>query len=203
MNINELKGALGTISAPDQLNYKSQKSMENSSNFIGQLKKADARSKTMVRRFYITYFVIAAIYLGIFILNPDPDLKFSDRLNGTLLFIGILLFAVMGKMKVSELKKVRYDEPSKIFLEKALNRYKFWAKEMNYALVLVALVNIGSCRSYVTNYPHFESTTMNIVAFELVFFSAMGVGLYFGYQHWSKHKKPMANEIRMLLDEAA
>ena len=74
MNINELKGALGTISAPDQLNYKSQKSMENSSNFIGQLKKADARSKTMVRRFYITYFVIAAIYFGIFILNPDPDL---------------------------------------------------------------------------------------------------------------------------------
>lgn len=210
MEINELKSALGSISAPDQTNYKTQKqlphhqtSMDNSSNFIEQLKQSDARSKRVLKRFYIAYFVIAAFYFGLFILNPDPELKFSDRLNGTLLFLGILLFAVMGKLKFSELKKIRYDEPSKIFLEKALNRYKFWAKEMNYGLVLVALINIGSCNSYVNNYPHFESAAVNVLAFELVFFSMIGIGIYFGYQHWSTHKKPMVNEIRMLLREAA
>ena len=143
----------------------------------------------------------AAFYFGLFILNPDPDLKFSDRLNGTLLFVGILLFAIMGRMKFAELKNIRYDEPSRIFLEKALNRYKFWAKEMNYSLLLVALINVGSCRSYVVNYAPFESTAMNILAFEFVFCSVIGVGIFFGYQHWATHKKPVANEIRVLLSE--
>jgi len=201
MDINELKNTMGDLSAPEQINYKEPSRLEDSSNFIIHLQKADHRSKALLRRFYIAYFVIAAFYFGLFILNPDPDLKFSDRLNGTLFFLAIFLFAMMGKMKFAELKKVRYDESSRVFLEKALNRYKFWAKEMNYGLMLVALVNIGSCRSYVTNYPYFESTAKNIVAFELVFFTAIGGGIFFGYQHWSAHKKPMANEIRMLLEE--
>lgn len=204
MEIDELKGAL----EPLQFKYigkeyqtHQQVDMENSSNFIRQLRKADARSKALLRRFYIAYFVIAAIYLGLFILNPDPELKFSDRINGSLLFLGILLFAVMGKMKFSELINVRYDEPSKIFLEKALARYKFWAKEMNYGLVLLVLINVGSCRSYVINYPYFESTVFNIIAFELVFFTAVAIGLFFGYRHWSSYKKPIADEIRLLLSE--
>lgn len=199
MEINELKNALGSVSAPEQLNYKGQ--VESSSGFIHQLRKADARSKVIIRRFYITYFIIAAFYLGLFILNPDPDLKFSDRINGTLLFFGIILFAVMGKVKFTELKKIRYDEPARIFLKKALNRYKFWTKEMNYGLILLAFINVGSGRSYIINYPFFESTTMNIIAFELVFFSAIGIGLYFGYRHWSFHKKPTAIEIKSLLNE--
>lgn len=203
MDINELKGQLGSISAPEQFNKTGPKSMENSSSFIEKLKKADLKSKVFIRRFYIVYFVIAAFYFALFILNPDPDLKFSAQLNGTLLFLGIFLFAVMGKMKFSRLKKIRYDEPAHIFLEKAIERFKFWNKDMNYALILVVLVNIGSCRSYVTNYPSFESTALNILAFELVFLTAIGTGVFFGHQHWNKHKKPIVQEIQMLLDEAA
>ncbi|MCG8307116.1 MAG: hypothetical protein MI975_06950 [Cytophagales bacterium] len=200
MEISELKSALELVSAPDRLKH-SGKQMINSSNFIAHLKKADTRHKVLLRRFYITYFVIAAFYLGLFVLNPDPELKFSDRVNGSLLFLGILLFAVLGKIKFTELKHVRYEEPSLVFLKKALDRYKFWAKEMNYGLVLVAVINIGSCRSYVTNYSYFESTVTNIVAFELVFFTAVGIAVFVGYRHWSIHKKPVADEIRTLLGE--
>ena len=204
MEINELKGAL----KPLQPNYvengfqsPQHADMENPSNFIAQLRKADARSRAFIRRFYVAYFVIAALYFGLFILNPDPELKFNDRLNGTLLFLGILLFAVMGKIKYSELKKVRYDEPSRIFLEKALNRYRFWSKEMNYGLVLVVLINAGSCRSFVANYPIFENTALNIVVFEVAFFLAVGIALLFGYKHWRSNKKPIADELSMRLYE--
>ena len=202
MEINELKGTLASITAPDQLSSTIVKDMDRSSHFMDQLKTSDARTKAVMKRFYISYFIIAACYFGFFILNPDPELTFGERVNGSLLFLGILLFAVMGKMKYAELKRVRYDEPSNMFLEKAYRRYRFWTREMSYGLVFVVLINIGSCRSYVSHYPHFESTILNVLAFEIVFFSMVGIGLSIGYQHWSAHKKPVADELRLLLDDS-
>lgn len=198
MDIDELKNELGGLVAPEHINIDQDKNQ--SSGFIDRLKKADLKSKEILRRFYLIYFVIALFYFGLFILNPDPDLKLTDRINGTLLFLGILLFAIMGRIKYAELRKMRYDQPTQLFLLKALGRYKFWTREMNYMLLIVLVVNVGSCRSWVFNYPVFENLLLDIIAFQIVFFATMSVGLYFGHRHWEKHKKPIVDELNELLN---
>ena len=201
MDIDDLQKEMGSLKAPENLSFVQGEEENESSNFIVQLKKADHKSREKLKRFYIIYFVIAAFYFGLFILNPDPELKLNDRINGTLLFLGILLFAIFGKMKYSELRKLRYDQPTHPFLLNALDRYKFWPREMNYALLIVLLINVGSCRSFVFNYPVFENLVLDIIAFQIVFFIAMSIGLYFGYQYWKKHKKPIVDELSSLLNE--
>ncbi len=201
MDINILKSELGRLKAPDNLSNFQIKDENQSSGFIDRLKNADKKSKEILRRFYIIYFVISLFYLGLFILNPDQDLKLNDRINGTLLFLGILLFAIYGKVKYSELRKLRYDQPTQIFLLKTLGRYKFWPREMNYVLLFVLLVDVGSCRSFVHNYPVFYDLVLDVIAFQVVFILAMSVGLYFGYVYWKNHKKPIVDEIGKLLRE--
>ena len=201
MDINILKSELGGLKAPENLSNFQIKDENQSSGFIDRLKNADKKSKEILRRFYIIYFVISLFYLGLFILNPDQDLKLNDRINGTLLFLGILFFAIYGKVKYSELRKLRYDQPTQIFLLKTLERYKFWPREMNFVLLFVLLVDVGSCRSFVHNYPVFDDIVLDVIAFQIVFISAMSVGLYFGYAHWKKHKKPIVDEIGKLLRE--
>jgi hypothetical protein len=201
MSIDELKNEMRDLSAPERMSFDQHEAVNQSSKFIDRLKKADLKSKGILRRFYIIYFAIALFYFGLFILNPDPDLKFIDRFYGTLLFIGILLFAIMGRTKYAELQKLRYDQPTRAFLNKTLDRYKFWTPEMNFALLIMVLINIVSCRSYVENYPKFESLWLNILSFQIVFFIVMSIGLYFGHQHWVKHKKPMVDELKNLLIE--
>ncbi len=201
MDIDKLKNEMGSLKAPENLSFVQGDEGNESSNFIARLKKADHKSKEKLRRFYIIYFVIAALYLGLFILNPDPDLKLNDRINGTLLFIGIFLFAIFGKVQYSEMRKLRYDQPTHPFLLKALDRYKFWPREMNYVLLIVILINVGSCRSWIFNYPVFENLILDIIAFQVVFIMAMSIGLYFGYQYWKKYKKPMVDELNSLLSE--
>ena len=201
MDISELKNEYGALSAPEGFNMSRHSQQDTSHNFIDRLMKSDKKSKEIIRRFYIIYFVIAAFYFALFILNPDQNLKLNDRINGTLLFIGIMLFAIMGKMKYTKLSKINYHQSTQSFLNEALNRYKFWTKEMNYAVLIVVLINVGSCRSYVFNYPYFEDTTMNILAFEIIFVSAMSIGIYVGYRHWRTYKKPIVDEINSLLKE--
>lgn len=201
MDIDKLKNEMGDLKAPENLSFVQGDEGNESSNFIARLKKADLKSKETIRRFYIIYFVIAIFYFGLFILNPDPDLKLTDRINGTLLFLGILLFAIMARMKYKKLRSLRYDQPTHMFLLKALERYKFWPREMNYVLLLVLIIDVGSCRSLVFNYPVFENMLLDVIAFQVVFFIAMSIGLYFGHQYWKKHKKPMVDELNSLLRE--
>ena len=201
MDINDLQKEMGNLKAPENISPAQHGEENKSLSFIDRLKKADLKSKKTIRRFYIIYFVIAIFYFGLFILNPDPDLKLTDRINGTLLFLGILLFAIMARMKYTKLRSLRYDQPTHIFLLKALERYKFWPREMNYVLLIVLVINVGSCRSWVVNYPVFENLILDIIAFQIVFFIAMSIGLYFGHQYWEKHKKPMVDELNNLLSE--
>lgn len=201
MDINELQKEMGNLKAPENISSVQHSEENKSLSFIDRLKRADLKSKKTIRRFYIFYFAIAIFYFGLFILNPDPDLKLSDRINGTLLFLGILLFAIMARIKYTKLRSLRYDQSTNIFLLKALERYKFWPYEMNYVLLIVLVINVGSCRSWVVNYPVFENMILDIIAFQIVFCIAMSIGLYFGHQYWEKHKKPMVDELNNLLSE--
>lgn len=201
MDIDKLKNEMGGLIAPENFTFDIGGGENKSLRFTERLKKADLKSKKKLKRFHILYFVIAVFYFGLFILNPDQDLKLNDRINGSLLFLGILLFAVFGRMKYSELRKTRYDQATQKFLSKALDRYKFWPSEMNYALLIMVLINIGSCRSFVYNYPVVENLVLDIIIFQGVFILTMSVGFYFGYEYWKKNKKPMYEEIKYLLDE--
>ena len=100
MDIDKLKNEMGGLKAPKNLSFVQRGEENKTFSFIDRLKKADLKSKKKLKGFYIIYFVIAVFYFGLFILNPDPDLKLNDRINGTLLFLGILLFAILGWLAV-------------------------------------------------------------------------------------------------------
>ena len=198
MDIDELKNGYAGLRAPDRFGQMDQ---ERTGGFVKRLMDADKKSRDVLRRFYIIYFSIAAFYFVLFIINPDAELKLNDRINGTLLFIGIMLFAVLAKMKYSKLRKNNYDQDTISFLKEALGRYKFWTTEMNYVALGVMIINVGSCRSYVMHYPQFNDILFDILLFQLVFLTAMAVGLFFGLRHWKTHQESIFNKINLLLNE--
>ena len=201
MVIDDLKEDYSELRAPDQFGAFSQIDGEKSNGFLDRLKSADHKSKKILQRFYIAYFSIAALYFALFILNPDPDLKLSDRINGTLLFIGIMLFAILAQRNYLKLNRIRYDQHTAAFLRDALDRYKFWTTEMNYLLVGVLIINAGSCRSYVLHYQQFDNTFFDILFFQIIFFALMTLGLSLGFRQWRIHKKSIYIEINSLLKD--
>jgi hypothetical protein len=203
MDIDAFKDSNSQINAPEGLDSFVKENSIESGGIIDQLKRADKRSKIVLRRFYIAYFSIATVYFTVFIVNPDPDLKLYDRINGSLLFMGIILFAVLAKRKHFKLSHVNYDQNTLAFLHDALARYKFWTPDMKYLVLGVVVVNVGSCRSYLMHYPQFDDILMDLLLFQAVFLFLMAIGLFFGFRHWNTHRKPIYIDIVTLLRKEA
>jgi len=199
MEIDALKLNLSHLHAPEDFHSSQHRGNFDSDGIMSQLKSVDKKRQAQLKRFYVGYFTIAALYLALFILNPDPDLKFNDRINGTLLFIGIMVFAILAKKRHFQFSKIDYDQATTVFLSDALNRYRFWTNDMNYVVIGVILVNVGSCRIYVLHYPQFDLALFDILLFQAVFIIPLVLGLILHFRRWHTTSRTLFTELKELM----
>ena len=93
----------------------------NLESLIRKLKDEDSRQAKMLHRIYIIYIAIIVLFSGMYILNPDPDLGFYQRLTGAIYILAFTMMAFVIRKYYSLLRKVDYTQSVYQVLKKPQN----------------------------------------------------------------------------------
>lgn len=167
-------------------------------SFTELLKKEDAKSKKILRRYNIIYTIIAVFYFLLTIVNPDKDLNIQNRIAGGCYVIAFVIFVWMLRKMYKKIKKVNYATSPKMFLEEAKIRFSFWTKLQLPLIPFLILINAGASIS-LTNYFGSLGIMNGLILFQLIFLVFMAFGFFMGKRNWSKNKKPILNKIDEML----
>lgn len=170
---------------------------------IRKLMDEDTRQAKMLRRIYVMYIVIIVLFSGMYILNPDPDLGFYQRLTGAIYILAFTIMAFVLKKYHSLLREVDYTQSVYQVFKKAEERYRFWETK-RMALTAVFILLIDAAVSLVFNGRYLPDTltwiekTLVVQAF---YIPVIAISFAIGWQQWHKTKKPMLEKIMEVISE--
>jgi hypothetical protein len=198
MDYNELTEKYKTIKSPEKQQESLNLNESGKNSLLETIKIDDANSKKQSKRFYIITAITAAIYIVVFIINPDPDLTLKHRLAGTCYILASIILAALFRKKHDHLKKIWYTSSPKVFLEEAKKRFQFWNKKQLWLIMVVLLINVATLIS-VSKYFEYLNNLNGIIVFQLIYFSLLAFGFIMGKREWTKRKKPILLKIEEML----
>ncbi|WP_153638512.1 hypothetical protein [Prolixibacter sp. NT017] len=162
------------------------------------LKKEDARNVRISRIFQWLMGGMSLLYLLVFVVNPDHDLTWGDRVGGVCYVVGFLVFAIIFKGFQDEYKSIDYGLPTMVMLKKAAERYRLFQPKKLYALIPVLLVDMGLVFHSLDGH---QDGSMSIWDFQLFYLACLVGGLGVGIMIWRVKQKPLRDAARELLRE--
>jgi succinate dehydrogenase/fumarate reductase cytochrome b subunit len=185
-------------------NNPSQKSIHSTimdiDSLIDRMKTEDARNLRLSKSFQWIYWIMIPIYTGLMIVNPDKELTSLHRISGVFYVLSFIVFAIIFRKNTKEYKQVNYSLPTLEMMKKAARRYQVWHPRLFLVLLALLLMNIGLTISF---FPRLggESGIMNIVWFQLTYFSVMSVSFLIGLQIWRTRQKPIRDQALAIVNE--
>ena len=175
----------------------------NLESLIRRLKDEDSRNVKMLHRIYIMYIVIAVLFSGMYILNPDPDLGFYQRLTGAIFILAISMMTFVIRKYYSILRQVDYTQSVYQVFKKAEERYRFWeTKRMVFTAVFIILIDIAVSMVFNGRYlPESLTWIEKTLIVQAFYIPVMAASFAFGWLQWRKTKKPVLEKIKAVIDE--
>lgn len=170
------------------------------STLMMNLRKEDKRNLGMMNRFQWIYFVLILFYAGVFILNPDKDLMFRERISGGCYVIGFFLFTLIFRKYYKEYKAVDYSAPLLELLKQAVKRYSIRFKMILLALIPVFFIDAGLTLSA---FPRVipDAPLKSILWIQGVFLLAITLSILAGLWIWKIRSKPIRDEALDMLKD--
>jgi len=175
----------------------------NLESLIRKLKEEDSRNVKMLHRIYIMYIVIAVLFSGMYILNPDPDLGFYQRLTGAIYILAFTMMTFVIRKNYSILRQVDYTQSVYHVFKKASERYRFWeTKRMVFTAVFILLIDIAVSMVFNGRYLSESLTwiekTLIVQAF---YIPVIAASFTIGWLQWRKTKKPVLEKINSVIKD--
>lgn len=165
-----------------------------------KLRSEDNRNMKITRNFQWIMWILAPLYLGFFLINPDGEMKLADRLMGLFDGLAFLIFAIYFRKYYKEYKTVDYALPTLEMLKKAAHRYKLFHKFTLVVLIPVILVGAGTTSSLYNNFPN-VSPLKSILLISGSYIALMAVSASIGVLIWYKRQKPLRDKALELINE--
>jgi hypothetical protein len=175
----------------------------NLESLIRKLKDEDSRNAKMLHRIYIMYIVIVVLFSGMYILNPDPDLGFYQRLTGAIYIFAFTMMAYVIRKYYSLLRKVDYTQSVYQVFKNAEERYCFWeTKRMVFTGVFILLIDIAVSMVFNGRYlPDRLTWIEKTLIVQAFYIPVTAASFAFGWLQWRKTKKPVLEKIKAVIDE--
>ncbi|KJF41787.1 hypothetical protein [Draconibacterium sediminis] len=173
---------------------------EQNTSFLNILQTQEADAKRKYKRMYILYAIGAVGYLGIFIINTDPDLTIRNRIAGTCFIIAFVILSVLSRKRFSEIKRSSFLDSQKQFLQNARKSYLFWNKQQIWLVPVLLFVNAGATFSVSNHFGNLNILT-GVFLFQAAFWCLLGIGFYMGKREWTKKKEAILKKIEAMLLE--
>jgi Ca2+/Na+ antiporter len=170
---------------------------------VDQLKRLDTKNKRLMHRMYILYVVFAVFYLGLMILNPDPELTVENRIQGVMYVLIFVVAAFFFRYHYRKTYQVDYTSPVLKMLEDARERHRLLRPGKIWFLIFIVL----TCDIVVTwaladeNWPASWSLLEVILVIQAGYYAIMGISYLIGYLVWRKKSRPLVRNLTALIEE--
>ncbi|MGM0613833.1 MAG: hypothetical protein ACQESM_10020 [Bacteroidota bacterium] len=168
---------------------------------ISQMHKEDARQRRLAMVLRWLYIVLGVPYIIRFVVLPDADMTISDRLSGTLMGAGLLIFAVVFWLQHRQLKSLDYSQPILTFLRSSVSRYRFFQPRIISVLLAAAFVGAGVSMRLLEEQPEGFTTMQWVVTMQVIWWAVLAVSLGIGYLVWRHRTRPLWLGIKRVLQE--
>jgi hypothetical protein len=175
----------------------------NLENLILKLKDEEGMQAKMLHRFYIFYVASIVLFAGMYILNPDPDLGFYQRLTGAIYILAFTMMAFVIRKYYSLLRKLDYTLSVYQVFKKAAERYRFWeTKRMILTTVFIILIDIAVSMVFNGRYlPHTLNWIEKTLIVQAFYIPIIAASFTIGWMQWRRTKKPMLEKIQSVIEE--
>lgn len=170
---------------------------------MDSLKKLDLRNKKLMHGMYIVYVVFALIYFGLLILNPDPELTVSKRLQGAMYVLIFGMSAIYFRYHFRKNKAVDYSAPILDMLTAARERHKLWTKgTVSFITAIVGLTDIVVTWAMLDDkFLSDHSMIVRILLIQSGYFLIIGTSFLIGYVTWRRKSMPLVRNLSRIIDE--
>ncbi|MFO7616140.1 MAG: hypothetical protein R6V75_02730 [Bacteroidales bacterium] len=170
---------------------------------VDQLKGLDSKNKRLMYRMFILYLIFAVIYLGLMIINPDPDLSMENRIQGVFYVMIFAVAAFFFRYHYRKTYQADYTAPVLKMLEAARDRHQLMRPGKIWFVIFIVL----SCDIVVTwaladnHWPASWNMLTTILVIQAGYFTIMGLSFLVGYLIWRKKSRPLVRNLTRIIDE--
>lgn len=170
---------------------------------VDQLKKLDSKNKKLMFRMFILYAAFTVFYLGLMILNPDPDLTLENRIQGVVYVVIFAVAALFFRYHYKKTYKADYTAPVLQMLESARDRHKLLRPGKAWFMIFIVL----TCDIVVTwalldtTWPASWTRLAIILVIQGGYWATMSLSFLIGYLVWCKKSRPLVRNLTRVIDE--
>ncbi len=171
---------------------------------VDQLKSLDNKNKKLMFRMFILYLGIAIFYLGLLILNPDPELTLENRIQGVFYVLIFAVAAFFFRYHYRKTYKADYTAPVLKMLEEARNRHKLLRPGKIWFMVFIVVVTdivVTWAMLDDTSFPESWSLLTSILVIQAGYYAIMSLSYLIGYLIWRKKSRPLVRNLTRIIDE--
>jgi hypothetical protein len=175
----------------------------NLDQVMDSLRRLDARNKRLMLVMYIAYTAFAVIYTALLIVNPDPELTVSNRIQGVIYVLVFGMSALYFRHHFKKTKSVDYSAPVLEMLNAARTRHKLWTPgTIRFLITLVGLTDIVVTWAIIEDHLlHDYSLIISILMIQSGYFLLMGTSFLVGYLSWRKKSRPLVRNLTRIIEE--
>lgn len=170
---------------------------------VDQLKNLDSKNKRLMYRMFILYVAFAVFYLGLLIVNPDPELTLDNRLQGVIYVLIFTVAAFFFRYHYRKTYQADYTAPVLKMLEAARERHKLLRPGKIWFLVFIIL----TCDIAVTwalmdhSWPASWSLLVKILVIQAGYYAVMAIAFLIGYLIWRRNSRPLVRNLTRIIEE--
>jgi len=170
---------------------------------VDQLKHLDSKNKKLMFRMFILYAIITVFYLGLMILNPDPDLTLENRIQGLVYVLIFGVAALFFRYHYKTTYKADYTTPVLQMLESARDRHKLLRPGKAWFMIFIVL----TCNIVVTwalldtTWPESWTRLAIVLVIQGGYWAIMALSFLIGYLIWCRKSRPLVQNLTRIIDE--
>jgi hypothetical protein len=171
-------------------------------NLITRLQREDIRNKKTLKSVFTLYLVCTVFYAALFVLNPDPDLTFYDRLAGLFYVAAFVTGTMFFRKEYLAYNNIDYTIPLLQLLDRTEKRFRLLSPKLLIAIAIVVLIDLGISFSFSNpNRMVHYSLAEKLLFVQGFYWGTIFISGFIGYLIWRKRSFPIWKESKMLLEE--
>jgi small-conductance mechanosensitive channel len=168
--------------------------------FITSLQKEDVRYSRFSRNVQWIMWVFAPLYAGMFLLNPDMDTLWTQRIGGLCYVIAFVMFALILQKFNNEFKSVDYGVSVVEMLTSVAKRYRLLQLKLVVIIAPILLIDAGMVLILWNRFGTKNAIEV-ILWVQMILIPSLLVGISIGIIIWRKRQKPLRDAALAMLKE--
>jgi hypothetical protein len=168
--------------------------------FVTNLQNEDVHYSRLSRNVQWVMWIFAPLYAGMFLLNPDMDTLWTQRIGGLCYAIAFVLFALILRKFNNEFNSVDYGVSVVEMLTSVAKRYRLLQLKSVMIIAPILLIDAGMVLILLNRFGTKNAIEV-IMWVQMILIPSLLVGITIGIIIWRKRQKPLRDAALAMLKD--